>query len=583
MVEKNNVHWNDTYEFDGVLYYLQRVIEMLDYDTIDIFRAPLLNTTRLIDEYLQIWSDGTKQFHRDEIFNELKDSLSNDIIILNNVSEERVKQLVDMLNSASDKRAAVEYLNRSISPNYLKWCEDYLRLILPDKKHKNKIERAIRCYLPELFRYGYNREDIYYKYKKALESEPDQSSKLIEQLINRYNNVKTDYAVYFAISKELLNFKETLENKLRCSFDDDGNFKKLRHGNSFVVVKMPVVKALDVYSAAESALKILDTFLIFYNFWGNYSKNLIQSKALVISDNGEQQVVSPQCNKYNSIEDDNHPQAGELSTLIISNLFARARFSIPELKKILNLHNRAILSNGLENGFLNFWSILEICCVTDENASKINQVIDKLIPILKLKYVASVFEHLSSNLKQILSEEDWQELQDSINDGDGKTEKIAYLVLHPKYNSLLDSFTDKLQSYPVIRSRMLNLHDQYSENKRNLYNNMCNYEKRLSWHLHRIYRARNAITHNGKQPNNIKDLGEHLHAYVDYLMEDILVKLSMGTLCNISNVFIDSKLHLQEIEEYLSDNSSFDDRGISLLFSSQIYCWYSNKIKESGQ
>lgn len=576
MVKENSITWNNEYQNDGILYFMQRIIEMLDYDTIDIFRAPLLNTTRLIDEYLQISAGAAKAYHLQEVFNELKATLKNDIVLINKLTEERVNQIISKLNADDDKNDVIEYLSKSITPNYLNWCLEYIKSIVPQNKQKSKIERAIRCYIPELFRYGYNREDIYFTYKEKFSITTNPSETFYE-LLDSFKGTPHTYSVYLSISNEVLEFKDILENNLKCSFDDDGNFKKLTTWKDYFVIKLPQMKSVCMTSALESAINIINTFLRFYQFFGNYSNKIIQNHALVTSNDGQERILYTSRDKYNSIEDDDHPRTGKLSELVITGLFRRSRCSVSELKKVLKLHNSAISNNGLENGFLNFWSILEITCVTDSDGLKLTQVIDKLIPILKLKYIGAYFEHISSDLKQITDVELWEKVLSSISEGTTVAEKIAYLTLCPKYSEVLDSYTDSLQSYPVLRSRILNMHDDYSSCRRNFFNHLEHYDQRLSWHLYRIYRARNAITHNGKQPQDLKDLGEHLHAYVDCLLEEILVKMCMGALCQISNVFVDSKLYLESIQTYLKNDLPFDEEGIGLMFSAQYFCWCNNK------
>lgn len=576
MVQKNSIVWNNDYKSDGILYFIQRVIEMLDYETIDIFRAPLLNTSQLIIEYLQLVDNSAKQHYIDEVLNELKATLENDIVLQYKLTDKRIAQILDALNKDTDKKSIIEYLRRSIVPNYLDWCTEYLRHIVPQNKYKQKIERAVRCYIPELFKYGYNREDIYYSFKEALPSEKD-PVEMFEDLLKTYDRSPQEFSVYLSLHNELLTFKNVLVENLMCSLDDDGNFKKLNTWSNYSVIKLPPIKAMSMTAAVELSLARVNTFLHFYQFFGNYSNKLIQNNALVISSQGAERIIYTNKDKYNSIEDDNQTRTGELAKVIISKLYKTSRQSIPELQKILKLHNRAISNNGLENGFLNLWSILEITCVGDPDASKIEQVIAKLIPILKLKYLICVFEHLGSNLKRITEEKLWTETLGAIAEGTTDAEKIAYLTLCPKYSKTLDSYTDHLQAYPVIRTRLLNLHDNYSEHRRDMFNYIGRYAQRVSWHLYRIYRARNAITHNGKRPRDIKDLGEHLHAYVDCLLEEILVKMCMGSLDKASSVFVDSSLYLNSIETYLKIDEPFDEMGIALLLSAQFFCWCNNK------
>lgn len=580
MVQRNEITWNKKCSHDGILYFMQRVVEMLDYETIDIFRAPLYNTSRLIIEYLQIGEGAVKQFHLNEVLNELKSSLEHDIVLQYKLGEARITQILNKLNKETDKKPIIEYLNRSIVPRYLSWCVEYILHIVPQKSEKRKIERAVRCYLPELFRYGYNREDIFFSYRSALTTttNPDET---FAHLLNTYNGSPQEYSVYLSIHKELLEFDDVLEHNLMCSLNNDGHFHKLNTWTDFTVIKLSPITAMSMTSAVTLSLERINTFLRFYKFFGNYSNKLIQNSALVISSQGSERIIYTSKDKFNSIESDNHPQTGILSKLIISKLFSSSRKSIAELQKILSLHNRAISNNGLENGFLNLWSILEVTCVHDPNASKIDQVISQLVPILKLKYLSCVFEHLSDNLKQITEEDIWTNLLNTITEGTIDAEKIAYLVLCPKYADLFEEFTDNFLNYPVIRSRLLNIHDDYFEHRRNLFNYIERYAQRVSWHIYRIYRARNAITHNGKQPRDIKDLGEHLHAYVDCLLEEIIVKMCMGSLDKVSNVFVDSMLYLDSIEEYMKTDAPFDEAGIALIFSARVFCWCNNKTNSS--
>ena len=81
MIAQISVSWNEKYEHDGFLFFAQRIVEMLDYMTVDIYRAPLLNTSRLIDEYLRICHGAAKPYHLEEVYNEFSHSFKNDIVI----------------------------------------------------------------------------------------------------------------------------------------------------------------------------------------------------------------------------------------------------------------------------------------------------------------------------------------------------------------------------------------------------------------------------------------------------------------------------------------------------------------------
>lgn len=437
MIAQISVSWNEKYEHDGFLFFAQRIVEMLDYMTVDIYRAPLLNTSRLIDEYLRICHGAAKPYHLEEVYNEFSHSFKNDIVIQYKLGEDRIQQIVNRLNRFPDKRQqTMEYLCHAVADHYLTWTKEYIEHIVPQNNQKRKIERAIRCFISE-----------------------------------------------------------------------DGHERKL--------------------------------------------------------------VVNR--GKYKSIEDDNPPKIGEMSEAVVTNLIRGARCSMPQLKKIVKLHNRAISSNGLENGFLNMWSIMEMICVSNPDGSKIEQVKSVAVPILKRDYLPVLFNDITDNLKRILEPDAYRSLIESITDGAKDYEKIACLILLPKYSEKLDIFVDCLVNYPVLRTRMLNLHDDCQT--RNELNNLTDrYAQRTSWHLYRIYRARNSIVHSGKKPSDLKDLGEHLHAYVDSLVNEVIIKLSTDSLCHISNVLVDSELKQEVYDEYFKESMPIDADGIKLIFS-QMESW----------
>lgn len=571
MIAQISVSWNEKYEHDGFLFFAQRIVEMLDYMTVDIYRAPLLNTSRLIDEYLRICHGAAKPYHLEEVYNEFSHSFKNDIVIQYKLGEDRIQQIVNRINRFPDKRQqTMEYLCHAVADHYLTWTKEYIEHIVPQNNQKRKIERAIRCFIPELLRCGYSRDDIYHSAKQLLTEETNPIDSL-SKFLQQYNRKAKTYCVYLGLSDRMQVFKDILAARLGISFDDDGNFSKMEIWRGYCVIKISDIKALDASNAANEPFERIELFTTFYQYFGNYGGNLIQNKVLTISEDGYERKLVVNRGKYKSIEDDNPPKIGEMSEAVVTNLIRGARCSMPQLKKIVKLHNRAISSNGLENGFLNMWSIMEMICVSNPDGSKIEQVKSVAVPILKRDYLPVLFNDITDNLKRILEPNAYRSLIESITDGAKDYEKIACLILLPKYSEKLDIFVDCLVNYPVLRTRMLNLHDDCQT--RNELNNLTDrYAQRISWHLYRIYRARNSIVHSGKKPSDLKDLGEHLHAYVDSLVNEVIIKLSTDSLCHISNVLVDSELKQEVYDEYFKESMPIDADGIKLIFS-QMESW----------
>lgn len=239
------------------------------------------------------------------------------------------------------------------------------------------------------------------------------------------------------------------------------------------------------------------------------------------------------------------------------------------LNKITQMHNRAISNNGLQNGFLNLWSILEVLCVKKEG-NKINQVIEKVVPILKKDYVVSMMEDIAQNMKTILGDDEYVTFINQIDEGKTHSEKVAMFLLLGKYNKDFDAFIDRFVNYPVLRSRMTNIHDDFSTNMKAYLNISEKYAQRVKWHLYRIYRVRNSIAHNGQRHKLIKDIGEHLHSYVDAVMSNVIIKLATMQLCKEENVFVSDAFEIDNIYTQLSSAEPFNEKTVKLLFNPEI-------------
>lgn len=570
MIIKNHISWNNNYENDGILYFAQRIVEMLDYRTIDLYRVPLSNTPSLIKEYINVYRGAAKAYNLEQIYHEFVRCYETDIILQEKFGDAHIAQIIKKLNASDNKIDIMQYLLNLIGSQYLSWCVEYLKVIVPQNRCKKKIEKAIRCFVPELLHRGYKRDDIYQRAKENIIFGETPAIDFIN-FIDYYDGNNKKFDVYFGLYKSLNTFKDILKKRMNIERINKNKHKLDVWENYFEFCKKDV-EALDASAAAGYVRAQVQLFTTFYQYLGDYGGNVIQKNALVVSSDGEEHSTIILCDKYSSLEDSRPPEIGTLAENVITNLINGSRGSFSKLLKIGELHNRAISNNGLENGFLNLWSILEVICVTDDS-SKIIHVVNKLLPVMEKNYLPSIVHDAVENLRHLLEKNEYQELINSIEEGENEEEKIAMFLLLPKYKEKFDDFVDILINYPVLRSRLLNIHDDFYKNKKDFYNFSRQYIQRITWHLYRIYRVRNAIAHNGKNHLLLKDLGEHLHSYVDLIIDELVMTLCITSLSSIENVFVDNELILERITEKLSESASFDEQTIKLIFESERKIW----------
>lgn len=98
-------NWNDNFSHDGMLYFAQRVEEMLMFFTSHLYKAPVLNTYLLIEEYISTYrlvkSNTIQEPNLKIILEEFCDSIKNDIVIKEHFSKTDIEYYIQHLHELS--------------------------------------------------------------------------------------------------------------------------------------------------------------------------------------------------------------------------------------------------------------------------------------------------------------------------------------------------------------------------------------------------------------------------------------------------------------------------------------------------
>ena len=558
---------------DGVLYFSQRIDEMLKHSTLHIYKAPLLNTFLLAREYLitakNVSFKVINESHLQYVYEEFLESFNNDIILKNNLSLDFRNAIVQKLQSSNerDRTKIMHYIMHKIG-DYNSWCKEYLLSVVTQEKEKKKIEKALRCYIPGLIEGGYSAEYIYYHNKTTFNQKGKYDTELLSEFLNRFDFKKRKYCVYVALHNSVCEIKDILKKRLKVIFDFDKSEAQgyKYYAKKYILAKLEI-EALDKQQAAETAYHYLDLFYSFYRFMNDDGKKWYLNKCMVKLSDDDYAFVDFKIHKYN------YPQykelnTSELSSLIITSLLTRARCSFEQIEKVVSLHNIALEDTDISNGFLNFWSILEVLFVRDNDCAKIKEIEKKLIPILQKEYLSSLFDDLNNNLKDNLSIEQYENILNSI-DGEDNKRKIAKLVIFDDYDEVRKELYIYLSSFPLLRSRVSQL-NMLCKKKNILKAELDRFTRRVTRHLIRLYRTRNSIIHSGDITDNLIFLGEHLHSYIDACVWEILLKLTSDEqLCSIENVVTDEIFEIEKTTRILSSDEKFKDEDLFIFCSSE--------------
>lgn len=563
-------------EVDGVLYFAQRIEEMLFDYSIDLYKMPLLNTHGLAREYCRVvekvLSGEIKEYQREILFEEFLASFNDDIILKENWGISNIEFVTKSFGSSTQrvKDHTVAYVDSTLSNGrYYNWIVKTLLKYTKLPKEKKKIEAVIRCFIPELVSMGYDSEFIYTALKQHFFSGDAINNTSLEKFLAIFDLKSHRYNVYFAVSPMVKHFREILENRLRLHFDDDGNFSLFNKHSNRIIVYFKDIKAPCPNSAARDAYNRLDIFFSFYKFVGNKKGLSIQKKAMVKEQDCVPVFVASKKLSYNIIENIDYSEIGALSDQLITGLLINAEDEYSVLSKSVELHNTAISASDLKSGFLNFWSAVEILCQGHTADSKIGPVLDVVLPILKKDYLVTQIQDFNKNLKDNLRKEDYEYILSEIKVAGCEKRKIFQLIFLEQYKDLRTEVLTKLANYPVLRSRLCLLSSMNTTKKLNTM--ICAYVQRVKWHIYRMYRTRNAIVHSGEVPRNLKYLGEHLHSYLDSTANEFIVKLAGDIpFSSREDVITDVKFAIANLDSILEKDVPINEKIIDVLIHPEI-------------
>lgn len=559
---------------DGYLFAIQRLQEMLFHYSDDIVKAPIHNTRTLLEEYVDteksVVQGSVKQYQLDVIVKEIKESLSKDFIVQEMFNADAIEEMIGLLEQ--DQKTAVHYIYHKLPPNkYYSVCCQYLQENISKANCKNEIEKGLRSWLAHVIWYGYSPEYVYRFLWNTFENDVLNTKGAMNTFWGRFDFKKNTYKVYFVFYKKLKPYQTLLQKRLQILFEDDGCFGKIKKKQESFIGYMEV-KAYDNYGAMRQAYNALEIFLRFLGFFSNDSNRIMGKNGLAIQQDTDEGFILPiKSFGYKNLK----PEPGKNFSVEIDSVVLgcqnKRNETYLQLSKIVDLHNAALNQLDLNDAFLNLWSALEVASVSNDSTSKIQSVVDCVVPILQNTYFECALKNLCNDLKNNIGNSVFEALLDKIKEFDEIAHKIAGFIFLEKYEKLREEyFTNELKYYPNIRYKIYNLY-VYREDKRDLWKISEKYGRRIEWHLYRLYRLRNAIVHAGESHKRIQMLGEHLHIYVDRMGLELMLKLA-GDEClgTIQDVLTDTQLLLVRKKKYFKDTGIMDEKTINLLLENNF-------------
>ena len=576
MKKRELTHWTHNKGYNGLLLFAQALEEGTFHYSYESYKIPALNCHYLCYDILRTSRDIERKILMDGNFvplaEEFEQMINEDIFIRTSIDEEGV------LLFARDKNSRFRDLSKEDIKSKIKRypeiasfikdiCETenmYLTTLLDiivsniftdNYSYENSVAiyNASRMFITDLVNGGYSKEYIYTTVVDFFfnPSNPvDCSEDTVVSFFNRFTFDEHGYRATFGINQKTCRILNQLEDlTVRKPFPKERKMLNLQRDDDFVVSFN--LKSIDAYSAFRSSLEYTNTVVSLHRINQHAGKMFITPKAIIEKENGEAY------DEGKLLQSPPNPmkKKGNLSDLhaLFEDITLMNKIDPPySFFRAIALHSGAVESKDISNQLLNLWTIIETLIDTKrDNEDRINTICSILCSVLNRCYLYDNIEQLLRDIKAC-SDCDVDQIIDKVTYKEtdlDNVEKFALLLSVENNSMFLREITDALHDYPLLRYRIEYFADHVFKDSKSIYEYLQRHEKRIRWHIMRIYRNRNMIVHSGAYMPYRDMIVENLHFYVDVLLDTLIEYYHIGLLNHTS---IYKNICIEEAEYYVS-------------------------------
>lgn len=548
MRNKSLVGWSFTSKMEGLAVFANLIDEMTFNYNCDSYKAPALNIISLLDEahetVLDIENGMIKEEGMRSVLEELTHSFKTDGIM--------AELLQGMGLSYIGSNTWTNLTNREILNNivllkqlgigtlYFLKLKETLSTLIKAGKEKKKIENLTRIFVTHLKYLGYSEEYIYavnlhYFFSPganiADENAVDFYFTLYDDSVKKYKVVNIGNPLFKSLKNAFEKDHDIVDDKLQFPFSDPAinRFTQRRKNAQMFIITQ--VKAKDPYMARQLSLQRIHRHSRTFRFYHHKDELSIQNECLVIDEISHSVTTIKKPIESIVRCEDKNAFAASVMTSKTYNRLSYADESIQRIDSSKQLHENALVTDNLENQFVNLFTALEVLIpkyINSKNA-RIAQIFETIVPYLCVNYYRKLIGSIDESLKT-WNKSFYKRILSTVTEGSDDIEKLAALMVLPKYDSNdpankkeLNQLYDQLTAdkFFLMRHRMYDMHTILSKPEE-IFAFLVRHEERIRWHVDRIYRTRNMIVHGGRSPHYIATMVENLHSYYDLLVNQLI-------------------------------------------------------------
>jgi hypothetical protein len=485
----------------------------------------------------------------ENIKNELFETYNRDLILKNHFDKETSKLLKHIDVWYTKLKTNQKIKNRNDLPNHRllnHFIDDYFENVLSHYKAKNleEIESyigrgknikalygLIDSLLSTLLDEGYSLDSLFLMCRNILidnKTEPqpnfDQNFEFLKQTIT---GPPSNYKIIFKIEgfknadylpDSISGFEFSNNVVINNSGDVPAGFLRANTNTLFASTQ---VEAHDGHAAGYKARYLLDEILDLFRYELQEGSLYISSRFVSIK-NDRARMFKLIENVPNPKPDITENQFQDFIRNVVNylHLDGNPKHVKEKVRSTLRFYRMGRDSDQIENKFMNWWTALEHLVRTGTPGSIFSHTQDQLVPVLTINYIPKMLRSYRDSLSfcEVLPR------QETIAAYNISAYKDLSLVDFYKVISQPDEYlhiVGNLKSYPVLLFSFARFKKSLSTPDM-IKRLLLQHERKVKWHLNRIYRARCDLVHSAVSIISINMLCANLELYLKTCFSTIL-------------------------------------------------------------
>ncbi|MEW8355082.1 MAG: hypothetical protein AB2665_14885 [Candidatus Thiodiazotropha sp.] len=582
--------WKDDPSLEGLLFFAQRMEELLFDYTLDSYKPSALNAPFLCQEALQLIEDIEDKIIEPanlvHVLKELEWSVQGDKLAKSLLDVDLNYYILhDQETSISEKRKRLEALSRTIGPTrYLSKCKKLLKQNI-ESKSKANIAGLANFLTTTLINIGYSKTFLYNKTLDYFFIGDEPKIETIDCLDDYFEffNTKVHYydtlflvdplikEVSVSVKAFLIEVHDEIPEEF-AEFADKFEFTKSDEFENYEYVEIKKVSAFDHQTARSRAERKIDNLSDLFSLF--YHKNQITWRRDAI-------ILRKCCDKSASLErphkgamekgfDYKPKKAAKALNKLISSFELHDGGSFQKFNRVADLHGICISNDVIENQLVNLWTSIETLVPSHVGGNKIGSIINFILPFITVNYVKRLIERFVSDLF-LWDKNITRKILNKVPNSTGKSIYVKSLILLSiKQNEdIRQELYAALKDFHLLRFRAFNLSNTLTDIE-SIKKLIDTHKKKVTWQVRRIYRTRNLIVHSGRTPKYTETLIENGHDYLDQMMEGVM-NYSCGDYKTqtLEQVFELARIRQIKFERALSSLKSIDEENLEFLYSNE--------------